>query len=95
MLEATPEEPPKNSIIDTSKAIFELIQTNAHKLIKYQIFKKNNSPKPLAILKVEPPKKEVEFVEPEFEGESPEQEPEMKEEKEPPKLDIPNYDELE
>ena len=65
-------------------------------------FKKTNTPKPLAILKVDPPKKEVDFIEPhEVEGEmSPEQPVDLpletpEEKVEPPKLDIPNYDELE
>lgn len=93
--EGNAEEPPWNSIVDTAKAVYETIQSNAHKLIKYLNFKKTNTPKPLAILKVEPPKKEVEFLEPELEegeGEHEIKEPEVKIEL--PK-DIPNYDEIE
>jgi len=94
--EGNAEEPPWNSIIDTAKAVYETIQSNAHKLIKYLNFKKTNTPKPLAILKVEQPKKEVDFLEPELEeegeGEHEIKEPEVKIEL--PK-DIPNYDELE
>ena len=56
-------------MIETAKTVHELVQSNAHKLIKYIHFKKTNTPKPLAILKVEQPKKEVDFVEPDMEGE--------------------------
>ncbi len=65
-------------------------------MIKYLNFKKSNSPRPLAILKIDPPKKEVEIAEPQDEGED---EPlEIIDEspvKDEPKLDIPNYDEIE
>lgn len=56
MRDPTPTDPEagKNSMLETRNLFIELVTSTSKKLSKYLKYRKNNSPWPLAILKIEP-----------------------------------------